>query len=86
MNGHTTDDLSNDQSCPGGWSNPDDPANVLHPFLTHYQTFNAADGTCTNTGSSGVWNAANGSSSGWQQLEFDLAPFAAHRWRSRSPP
>jgi hypothetical protein len=76
LNGHTTSDLSNDQSCTGGWSNPADTANVLHPFLTHYQTFNPADGTCTPTGSSGVWNAANGSSSGWQQLAFDLSPFA----------
>ena len=49
-NGHTSDDLSGDESCPGGWSNPADAANLLHPFLTHYQTFNA-DGTCSNTGS-----------------------------------
>ncbi|WP_436498430.1 M14 family zinc carboxypeptidase [Actinokineospora sp. HUAS TT18] len=74
-NGHTSDDLSSDQSCPGGWSNPADAANVLHPFLTHYQTFNA-DGTCSNTGSTGEWNAANGSSSGWQQWEIDLTPYA----------
>ena len=66
----------NDQSCTGGWSNPNDEANVLHPFLTHYQTFNEADGTCSSTGSSGVWNAANGSSSGWQQFEIDLGPYA----------
>jgi len=76
LNGHTTNDLSNDQSCTGGWSNPNDAANVLHPFLTHYQTFNAADGSCSSTGSSGVWNAANGSSSGWQQFEVDLGAFA----------
>jgi bacillopeptidase F (M6 metalloprotease family) len=31
-NGLTTSDLSNDQSCAGGWSNLDDEANVLHPF------------------------------------------------------
>jgi zinc carboxypeptidase/immune inhibitor InhA-like protein len=74
-NGHTTNDLTNDQSCTGGWSNPDDAANVLHPFLTHYQTFEA-DGTCSSTGSSGEWNAANGSSSGWQQFEVDLGSFA----------
>jgi hypothetical protein len=70
-NGHTTDDLSNDLSCTGGWSNPADAANMLHPFLTHYQTFQS-DGTCTSTGSSGEWNAANGSSSGWQQMAFDI--------------
>ncbi len=73
-NGHTSDDLSHDESCPGGWSNPLDAANVLHPFLTHYQTF--SDAACTNTGSSGSWNAANGSSSGWQQLSFDLGAYA----------
>jgi Zinc carboxypeptidase len=76
QNGHTTDDLSNDQSCTGGWSDPNDAENVLHPFLTHYQTFNPADGTCSPTGSTGQWHAANGSSSGWQQWEIDLAPFA----------
>jgi Zinc carboxypeptidase/Immune inhibitor A peptidase M6 len=76
QNGHTSNDLSSDQSCPGGWSNPNDAANVLHPFLTHYQTFDAATGTCSATGSSGTWNAANGSSSGWQQLQFDLAAYA----------
>jgi Zinc carboxypeptidase len=71
QNGHTTSDLSSDQSCPGGWSNPADAANVLHPFLTHYQTFNA-DGTCSPTGSTGQWNAANGSSSGWQQFQVSI--------------
>jgi hypothetical protein len=76
LNGHTSDDLSADQACTGGWSNPDDAANVLHPFLTHYQTFNPATGECSSTGTSGEWNAANGSSSGWQQLEFDLTPYA----------
>jgi hypothetical protein len=76
QNGHTTSDLSADQSCTGGWSNPDDAANVLHPFLTHYQTFDQATGTCSSTGTTGEWNAANGSSSGWQRFEIDLAPYA----------
>jgi hypothetical protein len=76
LNGHTSDDLSTDEACTGGWSNPDDAANVLHPFLTHYQTFDPATGECSSAGSSGEWNAANGSSSGWQQLEFDLSPYA----------
>ena len=76
QNGHTSSDLSADQSCPGGWSNPDDAANVLHPFLTHYQTFDPATGTCSPTGTTGEWNAANGSSSGWQQLSFDLSAYA----------
>ncbi len=83
-NGHTSTDLSNDQSCTGGWSNLDDAANVLHPFLTHYQTFQP-DGTCTQTGTTGAWNAANGSSSGWQQFQIDLGAYENSRSRSRSP-
>ncbi len=76
QSGHTSSDLSNDQSCPGGWSNPNDAANVLHPFLTHYQTFDPATGTCGPTGTTGQWNAANGSSSGWQQWQIDLSRYA----------
>ncbi len=49
---------------------------MLHPFLTHYQTFDAATGTCSSTGSSGTWNAANGASGGWQQFQVDLSAFA----------
>jgi hypothetical protein len=71
QNGHTSNDLSADLSCTGGWSNPADAANVLHPFLTHYQTFQA-DGTCSNTGTTGEWHAANGSSSGWQQFQIQI--------------
>lgn len=76
QNGHTTSDLSSDQSCTGGWSNPDDQANVLHPFLTHYQTFDPATGTCSSDGTTGEWNAANGGSSGWQQFQVDLSAYA----------
>jgi hypothetical protein len=79
QNGHTTSDLSNDLSCTGGWSNPDDPANVLHPFLTHYQTFDPATGTCSPTGTTGEWHAANGSSSGWQQFQVDLSAYAGRQ-------
>jgi Zinc carboxypeptidase len=79
QNGHTSNDLSADLSCTGGWSNPADEANVLHPFLTHYQTFNPADGTCSNAGTTGQWNAANGSSSGWQQFQVDLSPYAGQQ-------
>ena len=74
VNGHTSNDLSNDQACINGWSNPADAANVLHPFLTHYQTFDP-DG-CTNTGTTGSWNAANGPSGGWQQFQVDLGAYA----------
>jgi hypothetical protein len=76
QNGHTTSNLSGDRSCTGGWSNPADAANVLHPFLTHYQTFDPATGDCSSTGTSGEWNAANGGSSGWQQWQIDLSGYA----------
>jgi hypothetical protein len=75
-NGHTSDDLSSDQSCPGGWSNPADTTNLLHPFLTNYQTFDPGTGSCSSTGTTGEWHAANGASSGWQQWEIDLAAYA----------
>jgi len=75
VNGHTSSDLSQDLSCTGGWSNPADATNVLHPFLTRYQTFQP-DGTCTNTGTTGAWHAANGSSAGWQQWLIDLTGYA----------
>jgi glutaredoxin len=72
----TTTDLSADQACTGGWSNLDDEANVLHPFLTHYQTFDPNTGACDSTGTTGEWNAANGNSSGWQRFEVDLSDYA----------
>jgi hypothetical protein len=73
VNGHTSNDLTNDLSCTGGWSNPDDAANLLHPFLQRYQTFND-DGTCSNAGTTGQWHAANGGSSGWQQFQVEIPP------------
>ena len=44
-----------------------------HPFLTHYLT---PGNPCTNTGTSGSWNAMTGDSGGWQQATFDLSAFA----------
>ena len=79
QNGHTTDDLSNDQACTGGWSNPDDAANVLHPFLQPLPDVRSGDGPCSSTGTTGEWNAANGSSSGWQQFQFDLSAYAGQQ-------
>ena len=71
-NGHTTQ--ATGQSCPGstsGW------ADELHPHLTHYQTYVAGSpATCTATGTTGVWNAATGSSNGWQQWSIDLGAYA----------
>jgi hypothetical protein len=79
LNDHTSADLTNDLSCSGGWSNLADAANVLHPFLTHYQTFQPNDQPCLATGTTGVWNAANGASGGWQQFQVDLLPYAGHQ-------
>jgi hypothetical protein len=75
-NGHTTQDTGD--SCPGsttGW------ADELHPQLEHYQTYVPSSGpgvdpTCTPTGTTGEWNAASGSSNGWQQWSIDLDEWA----------
>src|SRR5829696_693490 len=71
-NGHTG--TGTGQSCPGstsGW------AAELHPHLTHYQTYHAGSpATCTATGSTGAWNAATGSSNGWQQWRVNLNAYA----------
>jgi hypothetical protein len=66
-NGHTTTETGD--SCAAGWRD-------LHPQLDHYQTFNREAGTCTATGSTGVWNAASGNSGGWVQWEIDLSEWA----------
>jgi hypothetical protein len=64
--GHTTQETGN--SCPVGWQ-------AIHPFLAHYQTDNG-DGTCTSTGTTGAWNAATGSSDGYEQWTVDLGDYA----------
>jgi len=66
LNGHTG--TSTGESCPAGWFE-------LHPFLAHYQTLNA-DTTCSPTGTTGAWNAASGSSGGWQQWSVNLSAYA----------
>ncbi len=65
LNGHTNDNTGN--SCPVGWQ-------AIHPFLAHYQTDNG-DGTCTASGSTGVWQAASGASNGYEQWTVDLSPY-----------
>ncbi len=48
----------------------------LHPSLTRYLT----PGTpCTSTGTSGAWNAITGTSSGYQQVAFDLSAYAGRQ-------
>jgi hypothetical protein len=44
-----------------------------HPFLSHYLTLGDP---CTNSGTSGQWNAFTGDSGGWQQVSFDLSAYA----------
>ena len=72
LNGHTSQSTGPQDpdlaSCPAGWRE-------LHPFLDHYQTLNA-DETCSPSGTTGAWNAASGSSGGWQQWSIDLSPYA----------
>ena len=45
----------------------------LHPFLGHYLT---GGDTCTASGTTGTWNAITGTSDGWQDVGFDLSPYA----------
>ena len=67
VNGHTSSDVGN--SCPfESWE-------LLHPFLVHYQT-DHLDGTCSPTGTTGVWWAATGASNGPEQWTVDLAAYA----------
>ncbi|MEV0155913.1 M14 family zinc carboxypeptidase [Micromonospora sp. NPDC050686] len=65
-NGHTG--TGTGESCQSGW------VQQLHPFLAHYQ---GAD--CSPTGSTGSWNAATGSSGGWQEFKIDLTAYAGKR-------
>jgi murein tripeptide amidase MpaA len=65
-NGHTSDDTGD--SCPAGWDD-------LHPQLDSYQTI-IDDENCSPTGSTGEWNAASGSSGGWEEWSIDLSEFA----------
>jgi hypothetical protein len=64
-NGHTA--TATGDSCPEGIAG-------LHPFVAHYQ---AAD--CTPTGTTGTWNAATGSSNGWQEWDVDLSAYAGKK-------
>jgi hypothetical protein len=70
LNGHTSQ--ATGESCKasnsGGWR-------TLHPQLDHYQT-QTGPSTCDPTGTTGSWNAASGSSGGWQQWSVDLGAFA----------
>jgi hypothetical protein len=45
---------------------------TMHPFLDHY----IGGPDCTAPGTSGTWNSITGSTDGWQQVSYDLTPFA----------
>jgi hypothetical protein len=70
LNGHTSRDTGN--SC-FSW-------HEIHPFLAHYQGFNA-HGNCTPTGTTGSWNAASGASDGYETWTVDLSAYAGTRVR-----
>ena len=65
-NGNTDPDTGD--SCPGGW------VDELHPHLPHYMNDYGAP-----TGTTGEWNAASGSSGGWQDWSFDLTDYAGEQ-------
>ena len=71
--GRTTQ--STGDSCPEGWRE-------LHPHLDHYQTLNETTGACSPNGSTpnpGAWNAASGSSGGWEKWDVDLSAYVGQQ-------
>ncbi len=66
-NGHTSTDTGS--SCSEvNW-------NADSPFVNHYQTRISAT-ECEGTGTTGEWNAATGSSGGYQDWSIDLSAYA----------
>ncbi|MEO7350401.1 MAG: M1 family aminopeptidase [Marmoricola sp.] len=68
LNGHSSQDTGN--SC-FSWQQ-------IHPFLAHYQGFDAQD-NCTPTGTTGSWNAVSGASDGYETWSVDLSAYAGKR-------
>ncbi|ADI11148.1 putative zinc-binding carboxypeptidase [Streptomyces bingchenggensis BCW-1] len=56
---------------------PDDCYLTLHPFLAHYLTRGA--NACEAGGTTGDWNAFNGSSEGWRPVSVDLSDYAGKK-------
>ncbi|GAA4953777.1 M14 family metallopeptidase [Yinghuangia aomiensis] len=69
LNGRSTQQLPED--CSSGYLAQKD-----HPFLAHYITVGTP---CQASGSTGAWNAFTGNSGGWQQVAFDLSPYAGKK-------
>ena len=67
LNGHTSTDTG--ASCPY-WLG-------IHPLLAHYESDNG-DGTCSPSGTTGKWNAANGASDGYESWSVDLSAYAGY--------
>ena len=67
LNGHTG--TSTGESCLEGWFE-------LHPWLERYQ---GTDCSGSNPATGGAWNAASGSSAGWEQWRVSLAPYAGQQ-------
>jgi hypothetical protein len=70
-NGNTSNDVG--ASCDINWD-------TLHPFLAHYQTNTnksqePGQADCTNTGTTGSWNAATGNSGGFKDWKIDLSAY-----------
>ena len=75
-NGHTTNDITGNSSC------PQIPIVDEHPFMAHYVTLHpesspgASDATCDNTGTTGTFNGATGNSGGFVPFSVDLSAYA----------
>ncbi len=67
-NGHTSDDTGLSCITTGDGS----AWQTNHPFLGHYQTVIDSGNACMPTGTSGEWNAATGSSGGWQEWSLPI--------------
>jgi hypothetical protein len=70
-NGNTSNGVG--ASCDINWD-------ALHPFLAHYQTNTnksqePGQEDCTNTGTTGSWNAATGNSGGFKDWKIDLSAY-----------
>ena len=76
LNGHTSNDLSGRPVVPGRLEQPRRRGERAAPVPDALPDVRPGHGTCSNTGTTGAWNAANGSSSGWQQLQVDLCAYA----------
>ncbi|MGY0062715.1 M14 family zinc carboxypeptidase [Streptomyces sp. LZ34] len=73
------DDWTTLPDANGGTSTtaPDDCYLTLHPFLAHYLT--RGTDACEAGGTTGDWNAFNGSSEGWRAVSVDLSDYAGKK-------